>query len=107
MAQLVRARHRAQGLPEVLPDLLGQVQQVARVLIRDQQQMQAGALVGEPVRGDGPVPGPEQDPLLGVVGEPIRAEQADARVVEAAHLRQLVGRPGVAEAVEGHNAIRR
>jgi len=80
VAQPVLARDLAQRRPEILPYLLGQVQQVTRVLIRDQEQVQPGPGVGVLVRGDGPVPGPQQDLLA---GEPVRAEQADARRVEA------------------------
>src|SRR6266487_1961949 len=68
--------------------------------------MEARSLVRELVRGDAPVLGGQQDPLLRVAGQVLRAEQADARGVEPGHLGPLLGGAHVLEAVQAHRAAR-
>ena len=77
------------------------------MLAGHKEQMEAGSFVGELVGRDAPVLGGQQNPLLRMAGQVLRAEEADPRGVEPGHLGPLLRRAGVLEAVQAHRPARR
>jgi hypothetical protein len=98
-AHFVPLARPPEGHPEVCLGGGGQVEQVGDVRVRHQQQVQAGAPVGELVRRDRPVRRPVQDLLVEVLG----AEDAHTGGLEGQHVGELVVGAVVAQVVHARS----
>ena len=100
VAEAVVRADLPQDGPEVGEGLVVEVEHVVDVPVRDDEQVQFGPLVGELVGRHGPVPGLEGHPLVGVLAQRRRAEQADSRRLKPPHLGQLLFGPVVIRAIQ-------